>query len=66
MDCGRVHDGDHATLHDACATARASRSTTRGHAPGVFVALRELVRDDEVFFDVVVELPSEYAKTLSS
>jgi hypothetical protein len=32
---------------------------------GAFVALRELVGDDE-FFDVVVELPSEYVETLSS
>jgi hypothetical protein len=38
-------------------SARWRRSDeARDHARGVFVALRELVGDDE-FFDVVVELP---------
>jgi uncharacterized protein (DUF2267 family) len=34
------------------------------HARGVFLALRELVGDDE-FLDILAELPPEYAETLS-
>jgi uncharacterized protein (DUF2267 family) len=37
----------------------------RDHARAVFLALRDLVGDDELF-DVVVELPSDYVETLSA
>ena len=50
----RIADREGVTLEEA-----------RDHARAVFLALRELVGDDE-FFDVVVELPSEYVEALSS
>jgi uncharacterized protein (DUF2267 family) len=49
----RIADREGVTLDEA-----------RDHARAVFLALRELAGDDE-FFDVVVELPSEYVETLS-
>ncbi|MEA2127649.1 MAG: hypothetical protein QOJ85_540 [Solirubrobacteraceae bacterium] len=50
----RIADREGVTLDEA-----------RDHARAVFLALRDLVGDDELF-DVVVELPSDYVETLSA
>jgi uncharacterized protein (DUF2267 family) len=50
----RIADREGVTLDEA-----------RDHARAVFLALRDLVGDEELF-DVVVELPSDYVETLSA